>query len=156
MSRRGYLLFLAFTSAWIAVSRYGYGEAAGLGVGSAIVWWGLLVMLIAAACYVIQDLPAARTTAWLKRDLLVNTLMLVVILLVVMDGLAGFRYSSVTAAGWVALGAAFLHPIVVDLPHLRRHRSDPGGSPMPQYVPPACLIIDWTLAGLVAVGLVLL
>jgi hypothetical protein len=56
----------------------------------------------------------------------------------------------------VAFGAALLHPVLVDRAHHRHHREDPAGSPVPQYLPPACMWIDWTVAGLVLLGILLL
>lgn len=156
MIRRAYLGFLLLTLVWLAAGIGVYGRFYGFDVATAIVWWGLLVMLMAAAYYLIQEAPAARVSGWLRRDLAVNAVLLAVLLFAILDGVNRYRWLGLRGAGWVAFGAAFLHPLLVDRPHQRRHREDPAGSPVPQYVPPACLWIDWTLAGLVVLGILLL
>ncbi len=155
MIRRSYLAFLLLTLAWLAAGTRIYGRYYGFDLATAIVWWGLLVMLVAAGYYVVQEAPAARVSGWLKRDLAVNTALFVALLYAILDGVNGYRWLGLRGAGWIAFGAALLHPVLVDRPHQRHHRDDPAGSPVPQYVPPACLWIDWTLAALVLVGMLL-
>ncbi|MGH7557201.1 MAG: hypothetical protein ACREMD_05400 [Gemmatimonadota bacterium] len=156
MIRRSYLVFLLLTLAWLVAGVQFYGRSYAFDLAAALVWWGLLVMFLAAGYYLIQVAPAARVTAWLRRDLAINAVLFLVLLGTILDGINGHRWLSLRGAGWVAFGAALLHPILVDRPHHRHHRGDPGGSPVPQYVPPGCLWIDWTLAVLVLGGLLLL
>lgn len=150
MSRRGFGAFLLLTVAWLAAARWVHGAADGPAIGTALVWWGLLVMWAAAAYYAIQEGPAARVTGWLARDFTINLAIATACLFALLDGAHGFEVLGVSGAGWIALAAAVAHPIAVDLPHHRHHADDPAGSPVPQYVPPACFWID----GAVAVGLV--
>ena len=153
---RPYTVFLSLTLLWLGAAIAIYGNAYAYTVTSAIVWWALLVMLIAAGYYVIQDAPAAQVIDWLRRDLMVNAAIFLVLLFVILDASAGFRITNVRIAGWIAFAAAVLHPIVVDWPHRKQHRKSLAGSPIPKYVPDACLAIDWTLAGLVLVALLAL
>jgi hypothetical protein len=153
---RPYIAFLGLTLLWLGIAIAVYGNAATNTVTSAIVWWALLVMLIATAYYVIQDAAAARVIDWLRRDLIVNAVIFLVLLFAILDATAGFRVTDVRIAGWIGFGAAVFHPIVVDWPHRKQHRNSLAGSPVPKYVPDACLAIDWTLAGLVLVVLLAL
>ncbi len=113
-------------------------------------------MTMAAVYYVIQEAPAARVTGWLLRDLAINVVLLLVLLLTLLDAIEGSVVLDLRGAGWVALATSFLHPILVDAPHRRHHRADPAGSPVPQYLPDACVAIDWTLTALVVGALVVL
>lgn len=153
MSRRAYGGFLLLTLAWLAAAALVYGARY---LDEAIVWWGLLVMLVAAGYYLIQEAPAARVTGWLRRDLAINALLFLALLFAILDGSFRFPVLGLRAAGWTAFAAAALHPLLVDLPHRRHHAVAPDLSPVPMYVPPACLWIDWTLAVLVGVGQLLL
>ena len=56
----------------------------------------------------------------------------------------------------IAFLVAFVHPVLVDQPHANHHREDPAGSPVPQYLPPACAWIDWLTAALLLGALFLL
>lgn len=156
MSRRAYAAFLVLTIGWIATSALAYDVPYGWLVADAIVWWGLVVMTIATGYYLIQEGPAARTRSWVRRDFAINGALLVVLLFLIMDGATGWRYASLRVAGWTAFAVAAVHPLAVDLPHRGRHADDPAGSPVPQYVPPACVWIDWTLAALLLGALLLL
>jgi hypothetical protein len=151
---RPYAAFLSLTLLWLGAAVAVYGNAYTL--MSAIVWWALLIMLIATAYYVIQDAAAARVIAWLRRDLIVNAVIFLVLLFAILDATAGFRFIDVRIAGWIGFGAAALHPVVVDWPHRKQHRNNFAGSPVRKYVPDACLAIDWTLAGLVLAALLVL
>ncbi|MCK5439228.1 MAG: hypothetical protein KAI97_04755 [Gemmatimonadetes bacterium] len=153
---RPYIAFLVLTLLWLGAAVVIYGNAYAYTVTSAIVWWALLVMLIATAYYIIQDAPAAQVIDWLRRDLIVNATIFLVLLFVILDASAGFRITNVRTAGWTGFAAAALHPIVVDWPHRKQHQEGLAGSPVPKYVPDACLAIDWTLAGLVLVALLVL
>lgn len=146
---RPYLAFLGLTLLWLAAAVVVYGNAYAYTVTWVIVWWTLLIMLIATAYYVIQDAPAARVIDWLRRDLIVNAAIFLVLLFAILDATAGFRVIDVRIAGWIGFGAAAVHPVVVDWPHRKQHRNSLAGSPVPKYVPDACLAIDWTLAGLI-------
>jgi hypothetical protein len=150
------MAFLGLTLLWLGAAVAIYGNAGVYTLTWAIVWWALLVMLIATAYYVIQDAPAARVIDWLRRDLIVNAVIFLVLLFAILDATAGFRVINVRIAGWIGLGAAAVHPVVVDWPHRKQHRNSLAGSPVPKYVPDACLAIDWTLAGLVLAALLLL
>ena len=156
MSRRAFLAFLLLTVAWLGAWVVAYDVVYGFHLATAIIWWGLIVMLIATGYYAIQEAPAARVTGWLRRDLAINIVLLLALLFAILDGVNRFQHLSLRAAGWFAAAAALLHPLVVDLPHRRHHRRDPAGSPVPQYVPPACVAIDWTVAALVLAALLLL
>ncbi len=153
---RPYIVFLVLTLLWLGAAVVIYGNAYAYTVTSAIVWWALLVMLIATAYYVIQGAPAAQVIDWLRRDLIVNATIFLVLLFAILDASAGFRITNVRTAGWIGFAAAALHPIVVDWPHRKQHQGSLAGSPVPRYVPDACLAIDWTLAGLVLVALLVL
>jgi hypothetical protein len=153
---RPYAAFLALTLLWLGAAVAIYGNGSANTVTSAIVWWALLVMLIATAYYVIQDAPAARVIDWVRRDLIVNALIFLVLLFAILDATAGFRVTDVRIGGWIGFGAAALHPVVVDWPHRKQHRNNLAGSPVPKYVPDACLAIDWTLAVLVLAALLVL
>lgn len=156
MGRRSYAVFLLLTVAWMAASALAYDVPYGWRMASAAIWWGLVVMVVATGYYMIQVAPAARVTPWLRRDFLVNAVLFLAIAFAILDGSNAWRYTSLRTAGWIALAAAALHPLVTDLPHKRHHEKDPAGSPVPQYVPPACLWIDWTLAALLLAALLLL
>ncbi|MDX1623502.1 MAG: hypothetical protein R3199_05935 [Gemmatimonadota bacterium] len=156
MGRRSYVVFWILTVAWMGASALAYEMRYGWFVASALVWWGLVVMAIAGAYYAIQEAPAARVTGWLKRDLAINAAMVLLALFLILDGINGYVHTSLRSAGWIAFAMAAIHPIAVDLPHRRHQRDDPAGSPVPQYVPPACVWIDWTLAGLLLLALALL
>lgn len=153
---RPYLAFLGLTLLWLAAAAVVYGNAYAYTVTWVIVWWTLLIMLIATAYYVIQDAPAARVIDWLRRDLIVNAAIFLVLLFAILDATAGFRVIDVRIAGWIGFGAAVVHPVVVDWPHRKQHRNSLAGSPVPKYVPDACLAIDWTLAGLILAALLAL
>lgn len=155
MSQRSYTVFLALTVAWLLAATRLYGGAYGFSLVVALVWWTLLVMLVATGAYVILDAPAARVTGWLRRDLALNAVGFLIVLFVLMDGIHGFRHLGLDGAGWIAFAVAALHPVAVDWPHRRHHADDPAGSPVPQYVPGPCVAIDWTLAGFVLGGLIL-
>ncbi len=153
---RPYAAFLSLTLLWLGAAVAVYGNAYAYTLTLAIIWWALLIMLIATAYYVIQDAPAARVIDWLRRDLIVNVVIFLVLLFAILDATAGFRVIDVRIAGWIGFGAAAVHPIVVDWPHRKQHRNSLAGSPVPGYVPDACLAIDWTLAGLVLAALLVL
>lgn len=156
MTRRAYLAFLVLTLVWLMAGVQLYGRSYGFDLARALVWWGLLVMFLASGYYVIQEAPAARVSGWLRRDLGINAVLLLVLLFAILDGVSGNRWLGLRGAAWIAFGAALLHPILVDRPHGRHHRDDPAGSPVPQYVPPVCLWIDWTVAALVLGGMLLI
>lgn len=156
MSKRAYGAFLVLTLTWTAASALAHDVPYGWLLANALIWWGLIVMAIAAAYYLIQEAPAARVTSWLQRDFAINLLLFLGLLFAIFDGVAGWRYLGLEAGGWIALVAAVVHPLAVDLTHKSHHETDPAGSPVPQYVPPACLWIDWTLAVIVAGALWLL
>jgi hypothetical protein len=153
---RPYIAFLVLTLLWLVAAVVIYGNAYAYTVTSAVVWWALLIMLIAAGYYIIQDAAAAQVIEWLRRDLIVNATIFLVLLFAILDASAGFRITNVRIAGWIGFAAAALHPIAVDWPHRKQHRDSLAGSPVPKYVPDACLAIDWTLAGLVLVALLVL
>jgi hypothetical protein len=156
MSRRAYAGFLLLTLGWLGWARVGYRDlgSGGLTLSEAVVWWGLVVMIVATGYYAIQEAPAARVRPWLRRDFLINVVTLVALLVATLDAAAGFPRMGVRGVGGIALAAAALHPLAVDWPHLRRHRDDPASSPVPQFVPPPCIWIDWTLAALIVIALV--
>ena len=156
MIRRAYLAFLLLTVAWLMAGVVVYDRAYGFHLAKASIWWGLVIMLIAAGYYLIQEAPAARVSGWLRRDLAINAVLFLVLLATILDGVNGHVRLGLEGAGWVAFGTALLHPALVDRAHHRHHREDPAGSPVPQYVPPACVWIDWTLALLVLLGIQLL
>lgn len=156
MIRRAYLAFLLLTSAWLLAGVAVYDRAYGFHLAKASIWWGLLIMVIAAGYYVIQAAPAARVSGWLRRDVAINTTLFLILLGTILDGVNGHVRLGLEGAGWVAFAVALAHPILVDRAHHRRHRDDPAGSPVPQYVPPACVWIDWTVAALVLLGIQLL
>lgn len=156
MSLRSYLLVVILSLTWVAGALKFYGLAYGFHLGTVIVWWGLLAMTIASAYYAIQEAPAARVSGWLRRDLVLNVALLLILLATILDGVNRFRYLSPRSAAWIAFAVAAIHPVAVDWPHLRHHRADPAGSPIPQYVPPACIAIDWTLAAYMLLAIALL
>lgn len=156
MIRRAYLAFLLLTIAWLMTGVVAYDRAYGFHLAKASIWWGLVIMLIAAGYYLIQEAPAARVSSWLRRDLAINAVLFLILLGTILDGINGHVRLGLEGAGWVAFAAALLHPVLVDRAHHRRHREDPAGSPVPQYVPPACVWIDWTTALLVLLGIQLL
>jgi hypothetical protein len=154
--RRAYLAFLLLTIGWLMTGVVVYDRAYGFHLAKASIWWGLLIMLIAAGYYLIQEAPAARVSGWLRRDLAINTVLFLILLGTILDGVNGHVWLGLDGAGWVVFAVALLHPVLVDRAHHRHHREDPAGSPVPQYVPPACVWIDWTLALLVLLGIQLL
>lgn len=156
MSRRAYGAFLVLTVAWIAAAAYLYPAPHAWFIAGAIIWWGLIVMLVATGYYMIQEAPAARVTGWIRRDLAINLVLFLALLAAALEGLGGYRRLTLPGVGWVAWAAAILHPILVDRAHHRAHRADPESSPVPQYVPPACVWIDVTLAALVLFAILVL
>jgi hypothetical protein len=151
--RRAYLAFLLLTVAWLVAGVVVYDRAYGFHLAKASIWWGLVIMLIATAYYLIQEAPAARVSGWLRRDLAINAALFLILLGTILDGVNGHVRLGLGGAGWVALGAALLHPVLVDRAHHRHHREDPAGSPVPRYVPPACVWIDLTVALIVLLGI---
>jgi hypothetical protein len=113
-------------------------------------------MLMATAYYGLQELPAARVTGWLKRDLAINFALFLLVAFTLLDGIQGSIVLGLRASGAIAFLAAFVHPVLVDQPHANHHRADPAGSPVPQYLPPACMWIDWLTAALLLAALFLL
>lgn len=156
MIRRAYLSFLLLTALWLTAGVVVYERAYAFHLAKAAIWWGLLIMLIATAYYLFQVAPAARVTGWLKRDQAINGVLFLILLATVLDGVNGHVGLGLEGAGWVVFVVALLHPLLVDRPHHRHHREDPAGSPVPQYIPPVCLWIDWTLAAIVLFGIQLL
>ncbi len=157
MVRRAVLYYVVLTMAWLAAGiALTPGMAYGYTLARLSIWWGLLVMLMATAYYGIQELPAARVTGWLKRDLAINALLFVLVAFTLLDGIQGSIVFSLRASGAIAFLAAFVHPVLVDQPHANHHREDPAGSPVPQYLPPACWWIDWLTAALIVGSLFLL
>jgi len=155
--RRAVLGYVVLTAAWLAAGiALSPGMAYGYTVARLSIWWGLLVMLMATAYYAIQEWPAAWVTGWLKRDLAINVLLFLVVAFTLLDGIQGSIVLGLRASGAIAFLAAFVHPVLVDQPHAKHHREDPAGSPVPQYLPPACLWIDWLTAALLLVALFLL
>ena len=100
--------------------------------------------------------PAARVTGWIRRDLAINFGLFLLVAFTLLDGIQGSIVFDLRVAGAIAFFAAFVHPVLVDQPHANHHRADPAGSPVPQYMPPACLWIDWLTAALVLAALFLL
>ncbi|MFN2384385.1 MAG: hypothetical protein ABR559_09030 [Gemmatimonadota bacterium] len=156
MSRWAVGAFVLLTLAWLAATALSHVIPYGYFVAGALIWWGLLMMTIATGYYLIQEAPAARVSGWLRRDLAVNGVLLVALLFTILDGTTGFRQLGLRGAGWIAFAVAALHPLLVDWPHWKHHQRDPAGSPVPQYVPPACVWIDGMLALLALGGLALL
>lgn len=157
MIRRAVIYYVVLTMVWLAAGvALTPGVAYGYTVARLSIWWGLLVMLMATAYYAIQELPAARVTGWLKRDLAINALLFVIVAFTLLDGIQGSIVLSLRGSGAIAFLVAFVHPVLVDQPHANHHREDPAGSPVPQYLPPACGWIDWLTAALVLGSLFLL
>lgn len=157
MTRRVVLAFLVLTAAWLAAGiALAPGMAYGYTVARLSIWWGLLVMLIATGYYAIQEAPAARVSGWLRRDLAVNACLFLLVAFTLLDGVQGSIVLDLRASGAIAFFVAFVHPVLVDQPHAKHHRDDPSGSPLPQYVPPACVWIDWLTAALLLGALFLL
>jgi len=156
LSRLAYGAYLLLTAAWLAGAALLYPVPYGYFVAGAVIWWVLITMLVATGYYAIQEAPAARVTGWLRRDLAVNAILFIVLCAAMMEGLGGYRRLSLEQVGWIAFAVAVIHPIAVDLPHRRHHQADPAGSPVPQYLPPACLWMDATAALLVLVANVVL
>jgi accessory gene regulator protein AgrB len=155
--RRAVLAFLVLTAAWLGVGiALVPGMAYGYTVARLSIWWGLLVMMMAPAYYAIQELPAARVSRWLRRDLAVNLLLFLVVAFALVDGIQGSIVLGLRVSGAIAFLVAFVHPVLVDQPHANHHRRDPAGSPVPQYLPPACMWIDWLTAALLLGALLLL
>jgi hypothetical protein len=149
--------FVVLTVAWLAIGiALAPGMAYGYTVARLSIWWGLLVMLMATAYYVIQEAPAARVTGWVRRDLALNAGLFFLVAFTLLDGIQGSIVLNLRASGAIAFFVAFVHPVLVDQPHANHHRADPAGSPVPQYLPPACLWIDWLTAALVLGALLLL
>jgi hypothetical protein len=155
--RTAVVAYVVLTVAWLAT---GIALAPGMAypytVARLSIWWGLLVMLMATAYYAIQEAPAARVTGWIRRDLAINFALFLVVAFTLLDGIQGSIVLGLRASGAIAFFAAFVHPVLVDQPHANHHRADPAGSPVPQYLPPACLWIDWLTAALLLGALLLL
>lgn len=157
MIRRGVVAYVVLTIAWLATGiALMPGMAYGYTVARLSIWWALLVMLMATAYYVMQEAPAARVTRWLRRDLAVNAALFFLVAFTLLDGIQGSIVLDLRASGAIAFFAAFVHPVLVDQPHANHHKADPAGSPVPQYIPPVCLWIDWLTAALVLGALFLL
>lgn len=157
MIRTAVLAYVVLTVIWLAVGiALAPGMAYGYTVARLSIWWGLLVMLMATAYYGIQELPAARVTGWIRRDLAINLILFAIVGFTLLDGIQGSVVFDLRASGAIAFLAAFVHPVLVDQPHAKHHREDPAGSPVPQYLPPACLWIDWLTAALLIGALFLL
>ena len=157
MIRRAVLGYVVLTAAWLAAGVVlTPGMAYGYMVARLSIWWGLLVMLMATAYYGIQELPAARVTGWIRRDLTLNFTLFLLVAFTLLDGIQGSIVLGLRASGAIAFLVAFVHPVLVDQPHANHHRTDPAGSPVPQYLPPACMWIDWLTAALILGALFLL
>ena len=157
MIRTAVVAYIMLTIAWLATGiALTPGMAYGYTVARLSIWWALLVMMMATAYYGIQEAPAARVTSWIRRDLAINFALFFLVAFTLLDGIQGSIVLSLRASGAIAFFAAFVHPVLVDQPHANHHRVDPAGSPVPQYLPPACLWIDWLTAALVLGALFLL
>ena len=157
MIRTAVVAYVVLTIAWLATGvALTPGMAYGYTVARLSIWWALLVMLMATAYYGIQEAPAARVTGWIRRDLAINFGLFFLVAFTLLDGIQGSIVLGLRASGAIAFFAAFVHPVLVDQPHANHHRTDPAGSPVPQYLPPACLWIDWLTAALVLGALFLL
>ena len=157
MIGRSVVAFVVLTMAWLATGiALMPGMAYGYTVARLSIWWALLVMLMATAYYVMQEAPAARVTRWLRRDLAVNAALFFLVAFTLLDGIQGSIVLDLRASGAIAFFAAFVHPVLVDQPHANHHKADPAGSPVPQYIPPVCVWIDWLTAALVLGALFLL
>lgn len=157
MIRRSVVAFIVLTMGWLATGiALMPGMAYGYTVARLSIWWALLVMLMATAYYVMQEAPAARVTRWLRRDLAVNAALFFLVAFTLLDGIQGSIVLDLRASGAIAFFAAFVHPVLVDQPHANHHKADPAGSPVPQYIPPVCVWIDWLTAALVLGALFLL
>ena len=157
MIRRSVVAFVVLTMAWLATGiALMPGMAYGYTVARLSIWWALLVMLMATAYYVMQEAPAARVTRWLRRDLAVNAALFFLVAFTLLDGIQGSIVFNLRSSGAIAFFVAFVHPVLVDQPHANHHKADPAGSPVPQYIPPVCLWIDWLTAALVLGALFLL
>ena len=157
MIRRSVVAFVVLTMAWLATGiALMPGMAYGYTVARLSIWWGLLVMLMATAYYVMQEAPGARVTRWLRRDLAVNAALFFLVAFTLLDGIQGSIVLNLRSSGAIAFFVAFVHPVLVDQPHATHHKEDPAGSPVPQYIPPVCVWIDWLTAALVLGALFLL
>lgn len=157
MTRRAVVAFVVLTMAWLATGiALMPGMAYGYTVARLSIWWGLLVMLMATAYYVMQEAPAARVTRWLRRDLAVNAALFFLVAFTLLDGIQGSIVLNLRSSGAIAFFVAFVHPVLVDQPHANHHKADSAGSPVPQYIPPVCVWIDWLTAALVLGALFLL
>lgn len=157
MIRRSVVAFVVLTMAWLATGiALMPGMAYGYTIARLSIWWGLLVMLMATAYYVMQEAPAARVTRWLRRDLAVNAALFFLVAFTLLDGIQGSIVLDLRSSGAIAFFVAFVHPVLVDQPHANHHKADPAGSPVPQYIPPVCVWIDWLTAALVLGALFLL
>jgi hypothetical protein len=137
--RRAVLAYLVLTAAWLGV---GIALVPGMAYGYTVARLSIL--------------PAARVSGWLRRDLAVNVLLFLVVAFALVDGIQGSIVLGLRSSGAIAFLVAFVHPVLVDQPHANHHRADPAGSPVPQYLPPACMWIDWLTAALLLGALFLL
>ncbi len=133
-------LYFAYVLTWNAL-----GEL--LGVSSReITFWIVSVTMSAACCYYVIQAFATENGRHHWLDLGLNFAQGVAVAVLIVAHLAGELALS-TSLGFAA-ALAFAHPILTDWHHIRRwFRTDAAS-----YVPPACLIVDFSAGALAAIA----
>jgi hypothetical protein len=134
-------LYFAYVATWYLLGQF-FGVPA-----REITFWLVAVTMTAAHCYYVIQAYATVDGRRHWLDLAFNFAQGVGVA-IVMVGHLGDDLGLRASLGLVALVAA-AHPVLTDLPHMRRwFRTDAA-----RYVPPACVIIDFSAAALALLAL---
>ena len=137
----GYAIFLLYCAAW-----YGASSLFGVPAQEWIFWLVAVCMSAAHFYYVIQ--AYASTGGRRGMDLTLNFMQSIATTLLIAAHLA-HAISARISLGLVG-AVAFIHPIVTDWHHMRRYFRTEVAS----YVPPACILVDFSAAGLAVLAMV--
>lgn len=135
-----YAMFLLYCLAW-----YGASSLFGVSPQEMVFWLVAVCMSAAHIYYVIQ--AYASTGGRRGMDLVLNFMQATATTLLIMAHIG--RAISVRTSLLLVGAVAVTHPIVTDWHHMRRYFRTEVAS----YVPPACILVDFSAAGLAVVAM---
>ena len=137
-----YGIFLVYTAMW-----YGAAFLFRFPTREITFWMVAITMMAAHIYYVIQAFASTGGHNYL--DLLVNFAQCGATMILITGHLAGTIGPH--ASLWLVAAVAAGHPLLTDFHHIRRYfRTDVAG-----YVPPACILVDFSGAAFALVALAL-